>query len=93
MPEELPADMRMGKPTRPILPPAKMDIRIFESKILEAVTGIYQEPDELWETGERIWTLRRAIMVSREDRTREYDTLSHVWFEKIAGGDQVLLHQ
>ena len=70
--------------------PPKMDIRIFESKILEAVTGIYLEPDELWETGERIWTLRRAIMVSRENRTREYDTLSHVWFEKIAGGDQVL---
>ena len=36
--------------------------------------------DELWEAGERIYNLRRAIMVLREDRHRDDDTLSHVWF-------------
>ena len=70
--------------------PPKMDIRIFESKLLEAVTGVDMEPDKLWDTGERIWTLRRAIMVLRENRNRDDDTLSHVWFEQIAGGDQIL---
>ncbi|HUV43949.1 MAG TPA: aldehyde ferredoxin oxidoreductase N-terminal domain-containing protein [Dehalococcoidales bacterium] len=70
-------------------PPA-MDIRIFESQVLSAVTGIDYSVDKLWEAGERIWALRRAIMVLRENRTREDDTLSHVWFEQIAGGDQTL---
>jgi len=37
--------------------------------------------DELWQAGERIWNLRRAIMVLRENRHRDDDTLSHDLFE------------
>ena len=70
--------------------PPNMDVRIFESSLLSAVTGIDYTPDELWTAGERIWNLRRAIMVLREDRKREDDTLSHVWFERLAGGSQQL---
>ena len=70
--------------------PPKMDIRIFESRILAAVTGLDLSPDQLWETGERIWSLRRAVMVKRENRTREGDTLSHVWFERKSDGGQEL---
>ena len=55
-----------------------------------AVTGVNLEPDKLWETGERIWTLRRAVMVLRENRSREDDTLNHVWFERLPNGGQVL---
>ena len=70
--------------------PPKMDIRIFESEVLSAITGTPYSPEELWQAGERIWALRRAVMVLRENRTREDDTLSHVWFERIAGGAQTL---
>jgi len=70
--------------------PPTMDVRIFESALLSAITGTKYSPDELWQAGERIWALRRAIMVLREDRTREDDTLSHVWFEQLAGGSQTL---
>ena len=70
-------------------PPA-MDIRIFESQVLSAVTGTNYSVDQLWEAGERIWALRRAIMVHRENRTREDDNLSHVLFEKLTGGTQTL---
>jgi aldehyde:ferredoxin oxidoreductase len=69
--------------------PPKMDIRIFETKILAAVTGLDLTPDQLWETGERIWSLRRAVMAKRENRSREADTLSHVWFEGRVRGDQL----
>ena len=70
--------------------PPQMDIRIFESKILAAVTGLDLPPDQLWETGERIWSLRRAVMVKRENRSREGDTLSPVWFDRKADGGQEL---
>jgi len=70
--------------------PPKMDIRIFESRILAAVTGLDLTPDELWKAGERIWTLRRSVMVKRENRTREGDALSHIWFERLADGGQEL---
>ncbi len=70
--------------------PPKMDIRIFETRVLAAVTGLDLTPDQLFETGERIWSLRRSVMVKREDRTREADTLSHVWFERMPNGGQVL---
>ena len=71
--------------------PPTMDIRIFESRLLSAVTGVDTSADELWEAGERIWNLRRAIMVLREDRLREDDTLNHFWFERIVGsGDETL---
>ena len=39
--------------------------------------------EKLWEAGERILNLRRAIMVLRENRHRDDDTISHVWFERI----------
>lgn len=70
-------------------PPA-MDIRIFEASILSAVTGIDYSVDRLWETGDRIYTLRRCVAAIRENRTREQDTLSHVWFERLVGGAESL---
>jgi aldehyde:ferredoxin oxidoreductase len=70
--------------------PPGMDIQIFESRALSAITGVDYSVDRLWEAGERIWALRRAIMVLRENRTREDDTLSHVWFEKLVGGTESL---
>ena len=70
-------------------PPA-MDVRTFESSLLSAITGLDYTPDSLWKAGERIWNLRRAIMVLREDRKREDDTLSHVWFKRRSGGGQSL---
>ncbi len=66
-------------------PPA-MDIRIFESSMLSAVTGVDYSVDKLWETGDRIYTLRRAVAVMRENRTRAQDELSPVWFERLVGG-------
>lgn len=60
--------------------PPEMDIRIFESRILSATTGIDVDVDELWQTGDRIWNLRRAIMVLRENRHRDDDTLSQDLF-------------
>jgi len=65
--------------------PPEMDIRIFESKILSAVTGIDYDVDRLWKAGERIWNLRRAIMVFRENRERKNDNISHVFFERVIG--------
>ena len=62
--------------------PPEMDLRVLESRFLAAVTGLDLEPDELWKTGERIWNLRRAIMVLREDRHREKDTISQDLFEQ-----------
>jgi aldehyde:ferredoxin oxidoreductase len=61
--------------------PPQMDIRMFESKILSAITGVDYDVARLWEAGERIWNLRRAIMVRRENRARKDDTLSSAWFE------------
>jgi aldehyde:ferredoxin oxidoreductase len=70
-------------------PPA-MDIRIFESSVLSAVTGIDYSVDKLWEAGDRMYTLRRAVAVMRENRTREQDDLSRVWFERRVGGAESL---
>jgi len=63
--------------------PPEMDIRIFESRLLSAVTGNDSDADTLWEAGERIWNLRRAIMILESDRTREADTLNHHYFERV----------
>jgi aldehyde:ferredoxin oxidoreductase len=70
-------------------PPA-MDIRIFESSVLSAVTGMDYSVGRLWETGDRIYTLQRAVSVMRENRTRQQDDLSRVWFERLVGGDKSL---
>jgi aldehyde:ferredoxin oxidoreductase len=76
-------------PTTYFHPPA-MDIQIWESKVLSAVTGIDYDVKKLWEAGERIWNLRRAIMVLRENRLRQDDDISHVWFERTVGGAESL---
>jgi aldehyde:ferredoxin oxidoreductase len=70
--------------------PPEMDIRIFESSVLSAVTGIDYSVDQLWEAGERITNLRRAIAVMRENRTREQDDIGRVWFERRVGGNEAL---
>jgi len=62
--------------------PPEMDLRIFESKLLSAVTGLDMDVDKIAKAGERIWNLRRAIMVKRENRTRENDTLNEPYFKK-----------
>jgi aldehyde:ferredoxin oxidoreductase len=67
------------------LHPPSMDIRIFESRVLSSVTGIDYSVDRLWDAGDRIYTLRRAVAVMRENRTREQDDLSQVWFERQVG--------
>lgn len=64
--------------------PPKMDIRVFESRALGAVTGLDLEPDALWQVGELIWNLRRAIMVMRENRHRDEDTVSKDLFTKAS---------
>jgi aldehyde:ferredoxin oxidoreductase len=63
--------------------PPEMDIRIFESQVFSMVTGVDMDVDQLWETGDRIWTLRRAVGVKREDRTRTQDTLQDAMFDTI----------
>jgi len=65
--------------------PPDMDIRIFECKMLSAVTGLDVDTDLLWEAGERIYNLRRAIMVIREGRHRDDDTLSNDMFDSERG--------
>jgi aldehyde:ferredoxin oxidoreductase len=63
--------------------PPEMDIRIFESRLLSAITGLDWDVDELWKAGERIWNLRRAIMVLRENRHRNDDTLFEDMFKEV----------
>jgi aldehyde:ferredoxin oxidoreductase len=62
--------------------PPEMDLRIFESRLFSAVTGVPMDAERLAKAGERIWNLRRAVMVRRENRTREDDTLNKPYFEK-----------
>jgi aldehyde:ferredoxin oxidoreductase len=62
--------------------PPEMDLRIFESRLLSAVTGFDMDVGKMAKAGERIWNLRRAIMVKRENRTRENDTLNEPYFKK-----------
>jgi aldehyde:ferredoxin oxidoreductase len=62
--------------------PPEMDLRVFESKLFSAVTGLDMNAERLAKAGERIWNLRRAIMVKRENRNRETDTLNEPYFKK-----------
>jgi aldehyde:ferredoxin oxidoreductase len=57
---------------------------------LQAVTGIDYDIARLWKAGERIWDMRRAIMVLRENRDRKGDTIGHLWFERTVAGGQSL---
>jgi aldehyde:ferredoxin oxidoreductase len=70
--------------------PPSMDVQQFEAQLLSAITGIDYSVEALWQTGERIFNLRRAIMVLRENRTRTEDTLNHFWFEQKIGGTEGL---
>jgi len=65
--------------------PPELDIRIFESQLLSVIAGHDLSVDKLWKTGERIYNLRRAIMVLRENRHRDEDTLNHDMFEGKTG--------
>jgi len=71
----------LASPPGQFFHPPEMDIRVFESSALSAVTGIDYDVDRLWEAGAKIYNLRRAIMVFREDRQRDDDTVSPIWFE------------
>jgi aldehyde:ferredoxin oxidoreductase len=62
--------------------PPEMDIRVLESRVFSAVTGLEKDAEEMWTAGERIWNLRRAVMVKREDRTRDKDTIDDIHFEQ-----------
>jgi aldehyde:ferredoxin oxidoreductase len=71
----------LASPPGQFFHPPDMDIRIFESRALSTVTGVEYDVDRLWQAGERIYNMRRAIMVLRENRRRDGDTISPVWFE------------
>ena len=60
----------------------EMDLRVFESRMLSTVTGLDIDTSSLATAGERITNLLRAIMVKRENRTRESDTLNEPYFNK-----------
>ncbi|HEY93399.1 MAG TPA: hypothetical protein G4O15_00480 [Dehalococcoidia bacterium] len=60
----------------------EMDLRVFESRMLSAVTGLSIDTSSLETAGERITNLLRSIMVKRENRARESDTLNEVYFKK-----------
>ena len=60
----------------------EMDLRVFESRLLAAVTGIDMDISSLADAGERITNLLRAIMVKRENRSRVNDTLNDPYFKK-----------
>jgi aldehyde:ferredoxin oxidoreductase len=62
--------------------PPELDLRVVESRLFSAVTGIDMDAEKLARAGERIWNLRRAVMVKREGRTREDDILNEPYFEK-----------
>lgn len=63
--------------------PPEMDIRVFESRLLTAITGLDYSVDELWKAGERIWNLRRAIMVVRENRLKNDDAIYPGMFDEV----------
>jgi aldehyde:ferredoxin oxidoreductase len=62
--------------------PPVLDLRVFESRMISAMTGLDMDVDKLAKAGERIWNLYRAIMVKRENRSRDDDTLNDPYFRK-----------
>jgi len=70
-----------------IFHPPEMDVRIFESRCFSFATGLDVDADQLWESGERIHNLRRAVAVKREDRHRDDDTICDSIFS-----DSIKLH-
>jgi len=75
----------LASPPGQFFHPPEMDIRVFESRALSAVTGTDYDVEKLWDSGAKIYNLRRAIMVLREDRSRADDTVNPIWFK--AKGD------
>ena len=67
-------------PSRFFYPP-EMDIRIFEAKVYTAVTGVDADVEQIWKAGETIANLKRAVMVRREDRTREEETYPDIFYD------------
>ncbi|MFC1944732.1 aldehyde ferredoxin oxidoreductase N-terminal domain-containing protein [Chloroflexota bacterium] len=55
-----------------------------ESKVLSAVTGKEVGEEELYQVGEAVFNLQRAILAREGHRGREYDTLPEYFFEKPA---------
>ena len=76
----------LSSPPGQFFHPPDMDIRILESRLLSAATGIDYDVDKLWEAGERIYNMRRAVMVMRENRHRDDDNLAPVWYKEIVQG-------
>jgi aldehyde:ferredoxin oxidoreductase len=62
--------------------PPELNLWIVESELFSAVTGFDMDVEKLARAGERIWNLRRAIMVKRENRTREGDIINEPYFKK-----------
>jgi aldehyde:ferredoxin oxidoreductase len=71
----------MGCPDSFFQPP-DIDIRTLEARALSSVTGIDYDLERMWEAGEAINNLIRAVMIKREDRTRNDDTINNVAFDK-----------
>jgi len=61
--------------------PPEVDIRMFEAKAYSVVTGVVTDVKEIWKAGERITNVSRAVMVKREDRTRQEETYPDALFE------------
>jgi hypothetical protein len=53
--------------------PPELDYQVFLSRVLSSVTGCETDVPELEKIGERIWNLRRAVIIKSENRTREMD--------------------
>ncbi|MBW2370042.1 MAG: hypothetical protein JRH15_19390, partial [Deltaproteobacteria bacterium] len=64
--------------------PPELEYHVIAGKFFSIVTGIDLDPKEIWEvSGDRIWNLQRAIMIKREDRRREHDTLTDAVFDTV----------
>ncbi|MBW2369548.1 MAG: hypothetical protein JRH15_16885 [Deltaproteobacteria bacterium] len=53
--------------------PPELDYQVFLSRALSAVTGCDIDVNTLVKAGERIWNMRRAVIIKSEGRTRETD--------------------
>ena len=53
--------------------PPELDYQVFLSRVLSSVTGYDMDVKALMKTGERIWNLRRAVIIKYEGRSRETD--------------------
>jgi aldehyde:ferredoxin oxidoreductase len=62
-------------------PEIGMDVRVFQSRVFSATTGVKLDIDALWIAGERIWNLRRAINIKVEGRSRDMDTYVDNFFD------------